>query len=246
MSWSPWCAVSVAADDRTDAFIRRTEPPAHNAVQYRILNDPDDAAMAQAEYRHHREQVNKIIRDRIEQSLAESGHNIRELAELFPDLPDENSGAVPVPTATITPAPSLTPAEVQQDGSAEAAIPNEQPPRPQPDAPRPRPPNGGNDAVPNDEPVPNGKAAPAQAAIQAARAMQTAPDAVTVSIRLPGDIDGQGVAFAIRQAGEQFQPSEERVGIRRAAAYGTLAAQPASPTTPSPSTWNPEPMSPFN
>ena len=54
LSWSPWCAVSVAADDRTDAFIRRTEPPAHNAVQYRILNDPDDAAMAQAEYRHHR------------------------------------------------------------------------------------------------------------------------------------------------------------------------------------------------
>ena len=223
LSWSPWCAVTIADDEPTDAFIRRTEPPAHNAIQYRILADPNDAAFAQAEYRHHRDQIAKLVRDRIESSHAELGYDVKELAELFPDLPDENSGAVAIPTKPMADPDSRTPpGEVWQENGAEPMpVPAPRPsPPPNPD-PEPHPPP---DEPPDPEPTPPryvnqmspGDHRAAKAAMHDVRAVSPQPGTVKVGLRLTPDLGKDGAYFAIRQAGEQYQPDEPRIGIANA------------------------------
>ena len=223
-SWSPWCAVTMAADDPTDAFIRRTEPPAHNAVQYGILRDPNESEHYRAEYKHHRDQISAIIRDRIEETLADSGQNIRELAQLFPDLPDENSGAVRLRSKKVRRSDTgpIPGAAIADDGDDVNVI-TDQPTKPR----SPRKPHQGGTRTPSEpQDDTGGGVASDKPTIPYARAMQTAPDIVTVRIQLPDDIDEKGVAFIIRQTGEERRKGEEsELAIQSSTAYGTLAAQ---------------------
>ena len=91
-SWpANWCAVSMAESDEADAYIRRMEPPAHNAVTYRLLPSHDERDDAWVELDLQREQISQIIRNRIDAGLKDNSTNIDELAELFPDVPDMDS-----------------------------------------------------------------------------------------------------------------------------------------------------------
>ena len=85
-SWSPWCAVTMAADEETDRFLRRMEPATHNAIHPGELLDPTEQDDATVELRHHREQITELIRSQIEQDNTTKSSNITELAELFPNL----------------------------------------------------------------------------------------------------------------------------------------------------------------
>ena len=86
-SWAPWCAVTMAADEETDRFLRRMEPATHNAIHPGELQGPDEQDEATQELKHHREQIAELIRSQIEQDSTTKSSNITELAELFPDLP---------------------------------------------------------------------------------------------------------------------------------------------------------------
>ena len=230
--WSPWCAVTMAADTATDKYIRNTEPPAHNAVQYCILAKPDAVKAAQQEYKTQREQISQLIRDHIEKALDNEEHNIRELAKLFPDLPDADSGATRVKSRQMhRNDPEAIPGVTAIKGEG-TDIPPERERRHRPGSntntnPNPNP-NPNPD--PNHKPSPsdlsgNATARPDLPTIPYARAMQTAPDTITVRIQLPETITEKGVAFTVRQAGEELQKYETELSIKHAAAYGTVAAQ---------------------
>lgn len=224
--WSPWCAVTMAADAAADKYIRRTEPPAHNAVQYRILAKPDAVKAAQQEYKIHREQISQLIRDHIEKALDNEEHNIRELAKLFPDQPDADSGATRVKSRQMRRnVPGAIPGVAATKGEG-TDIPPERERRRHPGSntnPNPNP--DPNHKPPPSDPSSNATAQPDLPAIPYARAMQTAPDIITVRIQLPETITEKGVAFTVRQAGEERQKYETELSVKHAAAYGTLAAQ---------------------
>ncbi len=90
--WPEWCAVTMAQDEMAETFIRQMEPPAHDAIHVKQLRETNQQQTADLEVRHQREQITKIIRDRIDQTLLEAGSNISELARMFPDLPDLSQG----------------------------------------------------------------------------------------------------------------------------------------------------------
>ena len=90
--WPHWCAVTMAHDEKADAFIRRMEPPAHDAIHYRQLRDRNRQRIAGQELREQREQITALIKARIDQALTAASSNVNELADLFADMPDLSQG----------------------------------------------------------------------------------------------------------------------------------------------------------
>ena len=90
--WPHWCAVTMAHDEKADAFIRRMEPPAHDAIHYRQLRDRNRQQMAGQELREQREQITALVKARINEALTEASSNVNELADLFADMPDLSQG----------------------------------------------------------------------------------------------------------------------------------------------------------
>ena len=91
-SWLPWTAVTMAADDDTDRNLRRLEPPAHDALHYKQLDNPDEVERVHKELRFLQEEVKRIVQEIINNNVATNKSNVEELAELFPDLPKQNGG----------------------------------------------------------------------------------------------------------------------------------------------------------
>ena len=52
--------VTVAADDDTDRNLRRLEPPAHDALHYKQLDNPDEVEQVHKELRFLQEEINRI------------------------------------------------------------------------------------------------------------------------------------------------------------------------------------------
>ena len=90
--WLPWTAVTMAADDDTDRNLRRLEPPAHDALHYKQLDNPDEVEQVHKELRFLQEEVRRIVQEIINSNVAANKSNVEELAELFPDLPKQNKG----------------------------------------------------------------------------------------------------------------------------------------------------------
>ena len=148
--WSPWNAVTVAADEDTEMAIRSMEPPTHNAILPGRLADPEKRRMAEDDLAHHREQIRKFITDRIDQRLNEQASNVTELAELFPGVPWEKDGTDHEVTKRATGEGNDNILEIERDNGEEdteednpedprnAGIPRDpQPKGERPDAPPP-------------------------------------------------------------------------------------------------------------
>ena len=90
--WPYWCAVTMANGEKADRFIRRMEPPAHDAIYFKQLRNISEQQSAETELRHHREEVARIIKAHIDNAMRAASDNVEELADLFPDLPDLSKG----------------------------------------------------------------------------------------------------------------------------------------------------------
>ena len=90
--WIPWCAVTMAADEDADRVLRRMEPPAHDAIHYRLLRSPSEQEFAETELRKQNKQVTDLVKSRIAATLNEASKNVGELADLFPDIPALGEG----------------------------------------------------------------------------------------------------------------------------------------------------------
>ena len=83
-NWSPWSAITMAGDERTDAFLRRMEPPAHDAIRPGQLPGENQQENARDELENHRGQIRTILRNFLDESNRNDSRNIEELAKLFP------------------------------------------------------------------------------------------------------------------------------------------------------------------
>lgn len=93
--WQPWTAVAIAAADDGESRLRRLEPPAHNEISYRLLEDAGERGFMESELRAARAKIAVAIKERFGEDNAASRDNASELAELFPDSEDgENAESV--------------------------------------------------------------------------------------------------------------------------------------------------------
>ena len=82
--WSPWCAVTMAADEQTDAQLRTMEPPAHDALQIGQLRNPSNQEQVTRELLDQRRQIRDFLRKALDDANQRNSDNVEELAKLFP------------------------------------------------------------------------------------------------------------------------------------------------------------------
>ena len=217
-SWSPWCAVTMAADEETDRFIRRMEPATHNAIHPGELQDPAEQDDATQELRHHREQITELIRSRIEQDGTTQSSNITELAELFPDLPLDQGADM-----------EWREVESQQERNR-VQEPAEQDPDDDEDEGETETPRGGNPNDRKDGPARNrnrqrnpGETEGA-GLLDSSRIIRISPDSFAASFTMP-NVRNNTLRFSLRTAGEQHQYNEERVRVSKVIQTGDLLAR---------------------
>ena len=214
-TWSPWAAVSVAHDDASDRFIRRLEPPAHDAIRPNQLRDRNDQDFAKIELRRQQEQLAKLIKDALEQHHHNQAANITELAQLFPHLilgganlhPSETVSRVnpdqPVDTDPLNQEFVVTRHGPDTDDDDDTASTTDA------DADRsnadPPATTGESDA---DRPNrPDATLLPAAARIKNLRIIRVAPDQLALTLRTPTE-PADSLTYGIRTAGEQYLKQE--------------------------------------
>ena len=216
-SWSPWCAVTMAADEETDRFLRRMEPATHNAIHPGELQDPNEQDDATVELRHHREQIAELIRSRIEQNSTTKSSNITELAELFPNLQIDQGTDM-----------EWQEIESQQEKNQAEELPGQEPDDDN-DEGETKTPSGENpsDAKNGSTRKRKGKKTPGETEdtplLDSSRIIRISPDSFAASFTMP-DVRNNTLRFSLRTAGEQHQHNEERVRVRDVIQAGELLA----------------------
>ena len=202
--WAPWCAVTMAADENTDRFIRRMEPATHNAIHPGELLDPAEQESAAEELTHHRNQIAELIRSRIEQNGTTQTSNITELAEMFPDLPLEQGQDMEWRETEISQEQNTT-AEVNRITKGGKNLDTKD--RRTDDR------NRKKQLVEPDSPW----------TLKNSRIIRKAPDSFAASFTMPS-VENDTLRFSLRTAGEQHQYNEERIRVRDIIQAGELLA----------------------
>ena len=216
--WTPWCAVTMAADENTDRFIRRMEPATHNAIHPGELLDPAEQESAAEELKHHRDQIAELIRSRIEQDGATQTSNITELAEMFPDLPLDQGQDM-----------EWREIESQQEKNQAEELPGQEPDDDN-DEGETKTPSGENPSDVKDGSTHKrkGKKTPGETEdtplLDSSRIIRISPDSFAASFTMP-DVRNNTLRFSLRTAGEQHQRNEKRVRISKVIQTGDLLTQ---------------------
>ena len=100
--WPNYAAVVIAKDDDTDRLIRRMENPSHDIISIDRLSDEERRAI-RPHLTDASEQIREIIANAIREHEEAGATNLRELAELFPDLDPAMPGNQDLEVRTITP-----------------------------------------------------------------------------------------------------------------------------------------------
>ena len=208
-AWTGWAGVSMAKDDPTDQFIRLMEPPAHDAVQFRQLREDHQQDSAQQELQHQRAQITHLVREKINEYLANDSENITELADLFPETSPEEAGQQRIKTRMVKTREERDLGQEDQDeettqispspesGDGEDQVRNREDRGPQPTAPQP------------------------EQLLQDVRLIRTAPGELTMSLLMP-NTSRNTLHLQVRNAGEQHQRDEEAISIREIAPCGDM------------------------
>lgn len=220
--WSPWCAVTKAADEETERFLRRLEPPAHDAINITQLRTNEDQAEARAELGHHRSQIREILKTRIDQDNLRSVDNITELARILPRISASDS----LQGLRVTEHQFReVPGESDQAESGPATDNDEG------DAPNdsPTPPDrrdGGSNANgsgngrngPRDREPGNGRAN-----LPVFRIMKVSSNRLAMNFPMPPNQNR--IRFKLTAAGEQYQRIEEIISLTDATNQGDMLAR---------------------
>jgi uncharacterized membrane protein len=100
--WPNYAAVVMAKDDDTDGLVRRMENPSHDIISIDRLSDEERRAI-RPHLANANEQIKEIIANEIREHEEAGATNLRELAELFPDLDPTIPGNQDLEARTITP-----------------------------------------------------------------------------------------------------------------------------------------------
>ena len=212
--WPHWCAVTMAHDEKADAFIRRMEPPAHDAIHYRQLRDRTRQQLAGQELRKQREQITYLIKTQIDQALSAGSNNVDELAELFPDVPDLSQGVHDLKwrerrsteraddIVDVVDESEETELTEDEDGNSETQFSH-------------RPSGNGQGGGANTFNEPEARKAspkPSDNAVRHARLIRTTPSELVMTFTTP-PTKVASIRFGIKVAGEQYQKHEETIRI---------------------------------
>ena len=209
--WPHWCAVTMANDEKADRFIRRMEPPAHDAIYFKQLRNISEQQSAETELRHHREEVARIIKSHIDNAMRAASDNVEELADLFPDLPDLSKGIHELKwhirshtdraDSTVEIVEQSENSELAEDPNGTFEIEDQADPRSNQ--------RGAPNTLDNPEPK-NASPKPSEAIIRSARIVRTGPTKLKMSFTTPQkEVDA--LTFVIKSAGEQYQKHEETI-----------------------------------
>ena len=212
--WPHWCAVTMAHDEKADAFIRRMEPPAHDAIHYRQLRDRSKQQLAGQELREQREQITALVKARIDQGLTAAKNNVDELAELFPDMPDLNQGIHSLNWRERPLNERAVDIVDIVDGSEETELVEDDEGTSEIETTRVPHSNGqGGRENDFDEPgtrKPSPK--PSETAIRHVRLIRTSPGELVMTFTTPS-VKVESLRFNIKAAGEQYQKHEDMIHI---------------------------------
>ena len=94
--WGPWCAVTETAADRTERFLRKLEPPAHDRITVARLNGKDSQAQARIELNRHRKDIERIVKEALGEYADSLSEYVGELAEVLlgTELEEERTASV--------------------------------------------------------------------------------------------------------------------------------------------------------
>ena len=90
-SWPDFVAVVIAKDDATDQLIRQMENPSHDSISVNRLNEPECSEIKNILADVNKE-IGETIKSKIFEQEAGETDNLRELAELFPELDPSMAG----------------------------------------------------------------------------------------------------------------------------------------------------------
>ena len=93
-------AVLRAADDKTDALIRRMEPPTHEAIEYERISDD---GITKAALANIRKSIDSYIRKRLGAASTEQKTVLNELSDILPFVMETGGGASTMYAALAAP-----------------------------------------------------------------------------------------------------------------------------------------------
>ena len=246
--WTHWCAVTMAHDEKADAFIRRMEPPAHDAIHYRQLRDRNKQQMAGQELREQRDQITALIKARIDQALNEATSNVNELADLFADMPDLSQGVHELnwreqqltertnDIVDVVNESDEREHSQDNDGDLEMEVDNRTSQEGQGEGQREDQKDGERDDQKDDEGSSQGDGGnnfdeperrkanpkPSDNAIKHARLIRSNPGELVMTFTTPST-KFESLEFEIRAAGEQYQKNEDTIRITDVSQTSNLA-----------------------
>ena len=183
-----WCIVAIpSANDGSDAYVRQFEPPAHDAVDLRIVEDqtePQD--QVRNNFREHQENINQALHQAAGLSTLQFNDNISELSDLLPDREPDTDPPDPEETYDVAPDEPL---DTQM-----TSLPTTQPPQ-------------GNREYPQGQP-----AQPGTAFSLEGRAYLQDSDRIALVFNMP-QTRFPRLAVSVYTAGEQTTRSESRIPI---------------------------------
>ena len=200
--WGPWAAVTMAADERTDALLRQMEPPAHDAIRPSQLREPHRRGDARRELEGQRRQLREFLRDELDQANRRSSTNVEELARLFP-LTGKSRGRDLEFAPGELPEDRDQPIEVEGDKRERKS---------KPDGPT------RTGAGPGPE-TPGRKVA---ASLRDTRILRTGSRDLIMAFTMPRD--KKVVRYGLRAAGEQYQRNEKAIGVQEVVEAGDITA----------------------
>lgn len=81
-----WCMVTESANEDTEKNLRRLEPPTHDAIDCRLLDDRAEQERYRQELNEQRTQLETMLSEFMGENARNNTSNVSELAELFPDI----------------------------------------------------------------------------------------------------------------------------------------------------------------
>ena len=88
-----YVAVIWAADDTTDAVIRDMEPPTHESIEYKRIEEPDKREKIRKQLREVSEKIRDHIKQKLDLETFDQRTELRELSDIIPYVsdPDKNN-----------------------------------------------------------------------------------------------------------------------------------------------------------
>ena len=187
--WAKYAVVVMANDDATDMKIRMMEPPNHQSIEYRRINDHNKRDSMEEQLRDIKNKITDIINNAISESNHEHDINLSELADILP-FPDD-SGKEGVEQDKINrsldhhPIESSTSSHVVDDGSDSGTVPG-----------------GGTDVRGSGTALPGRKVSSKGTLILHRQRIVRSKDILRVAFTSRQN-DGKSVCFGIKPVGEE-------------------------------------------